>query len=409
MLVRSFTAQDMKQAMKMAREQLGENAVMLSTDSNNNGDVVVTFALEHPDDRPLFESDERPLGDFFRDTIPPHREAAERESVIAPPKPMLREKPVNKTPEKKPVISKPELVTKPAPVTKEPVIVKPASKTSLKTNGKHSSATLTSSLPATLIEAIRETLVYHAVPDAIMQKMMKAAKALILPKDVNIDTLENALASTLELCFHFKPLEFETENLRIILVGPPGMGKTFTAAKIAASIVVDNRPVTVISTDSTRAAGVDQLSAFTKILGVDLLIANNRHELRDMLADIDRDTSVIIDSAGCNPYDFAELKSLGEFATIHDAEPILVCCAGTDAAEAAEIATVFSFLGIERILISRSDCARRFGSVLSAASAGDYAFCHVTSSPKVMGDLQSLDATALSKLLTHYQRERTAS
>jgi|GEM_PF-153390 len=395
MLVRSFTAQDMKQAMKMAREQLGEDAIMLSTDSNNNGDVVVTFALEHPDDKPLFEADERPVGGFFRSEVQ-KEPALARESIIAPPKPLTTDKPK--------IVAAHAVAEKPAPpkaAAAPPPVIKP--------QATIPSSDLTDSLPATMVEAVQDILQHHATPDAVLQKMAKAAKALKLPKKVTIDSLETSLASTLELCFHFRPLTFAQDNIRIILVGPPGMGKTFTAAKIAASIVVGNRPVTVISTDNTRAAGVDQLSAFTKILGVDLLTANSRQELRDMLSDISEETSVIVDSAGCNPYDFNELKSLGEYATLDGIEPVLVCSAGADAGEAAEIATVFTFLGIERILISRSDCARRFGSVLAAASAGDYAFCHVTSSPKVMGDLQALDSLTLSKLLTHYQRERKAS
>lgn len=401
MLVRSFTAQDMKQAMKMAREQLGDEAVMLSTDSNNNGDVVVTFALEHPDDRPLFEADERPVGGFFRSDTPPEPKKdpmQARESIIAPPKPLTTDKP-------KIVAAHTIAERTPDKPAKKTVAASPAAKI----QPASPSSDLAASLPATMVEAVQDILLHHAIPDAVMQKMLKAAKALKFPKEVNINSLETSLASTLELCFHFRPLAFAQENIRIILVGPPGMGKTFTAAKIAASIVVGNRPVTVISTDNTRAAGVDQLSAFTKILGVDLMTANSRQELRDMLSDISDETSVIVDSAGCNPYDFNELKALGEFATLGGIEPILVCSAGADAGEAAEIATVFTFLGIERILISRSDCARRFGSVLAAASAGDYAFCHVTSSPKVMGDLQPLDSLTLSKLLTHYQRERTAS
>lgn len=194
-----------------------------------------------------------------------------------------------------------------------------------------------------------------------------------------------------------------------MMVGPPGAGKTIATAKIAARLVVDNKPIRVITTDSNRAGGAEQLAAFCQILGLELEIVASRKELKTMLADCDDGARVVVDTAGCNPYDFQELKNLGEFAHIGDIEPVLVCPAGFDSAEAEEIAGVFSFLDINRVLISRTDCARRFGSVLAVAATGDYAYSHFTSSPRAMGDLLPLNASALAHLLTQYQRERVAA
>lgn len=192
-------------------------------------------------------------------------------------------------------------------------------------------------------------------------------------------------------------------------VGPPGSGKTMAVAKVAAKLVVDNKPVHVISTDSSRAAGTDQLMALTKILGIELEVAESRNELKAMLKDYDTKARIIIDSAGCNPYDFQGLKDLGQFATLSEIEPVLVCAAGTDIGEAQEIASVYSFLDIQRVLISRTDCSRRFGSALAIAEAADYAFSHLTCSARAMGDLHPLNAQQLANLLTQYQRERIAA
>jgi flagellar biosynthesis GTPase FlhF len=72
MHMKSYTATDMKEAMRMARVEMGDNAVMLSTDTIPDGRVVVTFALEHVDDYELFEDEEmpRPSADFFRQSAP---------------------------------------------------------------------------------------------------------------------------------------------------------------------------------------------------------------------------------------------------------------------------------------------------------------------------------------------------
>lgn len=341
MKMRTIEAANIQQAMQMARDTLGDDAVIISTDNQKSGSVVVTFALDR-DDEILFEEDARPNGSFF--------------SAAA---------------------------AEPATSFHEP--------------------------ETPLLAAIQDVFEFHAVPERISSPIMRAARSLKLPDGASLSALQTGLAMTFQSCLRFEPLPLQEDGVRLILLGPPGAGKTITAAKLAAKMVVDNQPVRVISTDSKRAGGIDQLQAFTKILGVPLDIAATRTELKELLSSYDRKCRVVIDSAGCNPYDFQELKELGEFAHVQDIEPVLVCAAGTDGLEAAEIASVFSFLDIERVLISRTDCARHYGGLLSIAQAGDYAFSHATSSARAMGDLQAMDASMLAQLFTQYQRERIAA
>lgn len=325
----------------MAREELGDDAVILTSDNKKNGGVVVTFALDR-------------IQEEIYDEIPDYD-------------PVFQAPPAMPSPV-------------PAPYQGQPVL-----------------------------QAIQDVLHYHAVPEAIMDTIMDTAQRIDLPTTANLPSLQSALMDIFHACYRFDPLPVHEDGTRLILVGPPGMGKTITAAKLAAKMVVDNQPVRVISTDSKRAGGIDQLQAFTKILGVNLDVAATRSELKDLLQSYDKKDRVIVDSAGCNPYDFQELKELGEFAHVQDLEPVLVCASGTDSHEATEIAGVFSFLDIERVLISRTDCARHYGSLLSIVQAGGYAFSHATSSARVMGDLQAMDAAFLAQLFTQYQRERIAA
>ncbi|MCI5050384.1 MAG: hypothetical protein MRY32_08690 [Rickettsiales bacterium] len=355
----------MRHAMEMAREELGDDAVMLNSNHQPDGSVVVTFAIDRIDDEPLFEEQRRPTNMFAPE------EYEEDEQFYDEPEAAAEETHDFYAQEEAPE----ETISYDQPI----------------------------------LNSMRETLEHHATPRPIINKMLNYAATLRLDQHQGISGLQHIIAETLQRQYRFEPLNLKFETLRVILVGPHGVGKTNTAAKIAAKLVVDNRDVKVISADTNRAAGNEQLSAFANILGVELKVARSRAALKEIIKNTPSTTSIIVDSAGCNPYDFQDLKALGEFASLQDLEPILVCAAGTDAGEAEEIASVFSFLDIERMLITRADCARRFGGILSAATAGDYSLCHFTSSSKVMGEFYTLDAISLSELFMQYQRDRKAA
>ncbi len=108
-------------------------------------------------------------------------------------------------------------------------------------------------------------------------------------------------------------------------------------------------------------------------------------------------------------YEFKELKALGEIAGLQGIEPILTCPAGLDANEAAEMASVFSFLPIERMLITRTDAVRRLSGVFAALSASGYAMCNMSSSAAPSDACTALSPAGLSRLMLRHVRERTGA
>ena len=151
-------------------------------------------------------------------------------------------------------------------------------------------------------------------------------------------------------------------------------------------MVMEKKKLTVITTDTKRAGGIEQLQAYTDILNLPLQIAEDRAGLEEILAGCDPQTRILIDSAGVNPYDAAELKELMDFITLGGIEPVLTLAAGGDAQEATTLAKIFGVTGVKRVLLTRADISRRYGSILSAAHAGGYAFCNASASGKVVGN-----------------------
>ena len=240
----------------------------------------------------------------------------------------------------------------------------------------------------TLIRA----LAYHGVPTPLAERLFRSASAN------GSDALAPSLAGVIDATFNFAPLTAAPQR-PCMLVGPAGVGKTVAVAKIATRAVLAGLRVAVMTTDTTRAGGVDQLAVFTNVLKLDLLVIDRGAELGRAVQQAAEAGSVVIDSFGVNPHRDDELATLKDLIGAAGAEPILVLAAGGDPAEQAEVAERFADLGVHRLLITRLDEARRFGGVLGAADAAGLWFSDASISPYVGQGLHGLSPASLARLL----------
>ncbi len=256
---------------------------------------------------------------------------------------------------------------------------------------------------ADVAQTIRQVLRYHGVPDPLTERLVRSACAL----DAENATL--AFAGAIDTSFRFSPLSEQTIARPLMLVGPPGSGKTITVAKLAARGVLGGNKVGVITTDISRAGAKEQLSAFTRILKLDLQCVATARELREVtetLADCDQ---IYIDTAGANPYSEKDMQLLEDMITAVDAEPVLVLAAGCDALEAAETAAAFSQECVERLIVTRLDLSRRLGAVLTAADAGNLSFSDVSVTPQVADGLSPINPVSLARIIMPYAKPETES
>lgn len=177
------------------------------------------------------------------------------------------------------------------------------------------------------------------------------------------------LAAAMARAFRFAPLPLEPGRV-LILCGPPGAGKTLTTAKLATRLRLAGISPTVIAADGRRAGAVDQLAAFTRLLGLNLVVAPDIPRLAKAIARRAPATPTLVDYAGTDPFSEPEGTELAAVIQAFDAEAVLVLPAGSDAEEAGEIAEAMSARGVKHLLPTRLDLARRLGAVISAAAAG---------------------------------------
>jgi flagellar biosynthesis protein FlhF len=261
--------------------------------------------------------------------------------------------------------------------------------------------------PLDAIEAIADALDRHGTPGELAERLLRAAtplaeRLLRAASALSVDAPIMTMAAALDSVFEFEPLPDREIARPLALVGPPGSGKTVTVAKLAARAVLANRPVNVITTDTMRAGGVDQLAAFTRILDLDLQTALDGETLADALHAArlaNSDALTLIDTGGVNPFDSNEVRELDQLLHAVEADIALVMPAGYDCEEAAEIARVFSRVGAGRLLVTRLDAARRLGSVLVAADTAKLKFGDLSVTPHVAEGLTAINPVSLARLL----------
>lgn len=242
-------------------------------------------------------------------------------------------------------------------------------------------------------EIITESLLKHGVPSDISDTILSTATML------GHDNANDSLNASLGHVFNFHPLPLKSPRKAIMLIGAAGAGKTLITAKLAARATLSGLKATVITTDTVRAGGVEQLEAFTRLLQIPLQKARNSKELSAQLQLSSGSDLTLIDTGGANPFDVDDMQSLARLIEAGSIEPVLVMAAGGDPEESAEMARCFGVLGAQRLIPTRLDVARRVGGLISAASRASLSFADGSSTPMVAGGIAPMTSQLLTSLI----------
>ncbi len=213
------------------------------------------------------------------------------------------------------------------------------------------------------------------------------------------DRLQGPLPDALAAAMPFGRLDLDGAAKPLLLAGPPGAGKTLSVARLATRLVMAGSSPLIITADGRRAGATEQLAAFTRLLGLTLIVASHPATLARALLRRQPGAPVLIDGPGTDPFDPAQNDEIAGLAATADAVTALVLPAGLDPGESADLAAAFAASGATLMIATKMDLARRLGGLLAAADAGRLAFVEAGIGPGAADGLTELTPALLAERL----------
>lgn len=187
----------------------------------------------------------------------------------------------------------------------------------------------------------------------------------------------------------------------LALVGPTGVGKTTTVAKLAASFKLrHHRRVGLITTDTYRIAAVDQLRTYANIIGIPLKVALTPQEMREACESLRHSEVILIDTAGRSPNDAARLEEIRDFTQAADPHEVHLVLSSTYS-EAALMRTIerFSAVKTDRVIFTKTDEAVSLGVLINVMRKAGKELSFITTGQEVPDHIEPGNPDRLASLV----------
>ncbi len=187
----------------------------------------------------------------------------------------------------------------------------------------------------------------------------------------------------------------------VALIGPTGVGKTTTIAKLAANLKLrEKHRVGLITLDTYRIAAVDQLKKYADIIGAPLRVVNTTDDLREAIASMSDCEYILIDTAGRSPKDTMKLNELRGFLDAAQPDEVHLVLSTTASPECIQLAIDrFNDVRVDKIIFTKLDEAAHVGVVLNVIRKVNKNLSYITTGQDVPNDIEVGRGKKLAQLI----------
>jgi flagellar biosynthesis protein FlhF len=197
----------------------------------------------------------------------------------------------------------------------------------------------------------------------------------------------------------------------LVLVGPTGVGKTTTLAKLAAGFQFQyGLKAAFLTLDTYRIGAPEQLKQYAEIIDIPIRVVFKPEDLRTAVNDFsDRDV-VLIDTVGRSHRNKEDIEDLARYLDgLENAEVLLVLSANTKQQDLREALHVFQDLGVKGLIMSKLDETSSYEDMITLMVREEIPVHFVTTGQSVPDDIQPAQAEDLARLITPTPPEKKRS
>ncbi len=253
-----------------------------------------------------------------------------------------------------------------------------------------------------ILNRFHNILIENGVDSKISIELLKKIENQIDIDGKDYDTIRNIIKYNLiENLGSPKPITLENNQKTIFFVGPTGVGKTTTLAKIAANFVLKNKyDIGLITSDTYRIAAVEQLKTYSDILQLPLKIAYNKKEMIDAIDYFSSKDIILVDTAGRNHNDIEQLQELKDILyTTKSKEIYLLVNANIGCRALKTLIEKYAFLEDYRIIITKVDEAESYGNILNIKYITNKQLSYFTIGQNVPDDIETINVENIAEKL----------